>query len=157
MMVRSGSALLVVALLLPLSSCMSQHSGSAGMKLPQLPTSPVKGQVVVDGQAAAGVRILVVATSDQEQKKYLAFSTTPPAKDGNFQLWTYSGNRPDGLPAGEYALLFELPDCTMEHTEKEKCPDRLGGRYDQAEESPKKFTVEKGKSLDLGKIELTTQ
>lgn len=126
---------------------------------PRLPTVPVVGIVLVDGKPEEGLSINAVPTTPFERKAYEMF-TAITGPDGKFEMATYDSIRPDGLPAGEYALTIAWELCNDGRDRSPttgKCPDKLKDRYATSERAPKKFKVEKGKKSDLGTIELTTQ
>ncbi len=117
------------------------------------PTQPVTGVVIVDGNPAEGIQITLndLAGIDQKQP---TFSQTFSGKDGKFSLSTYEQG--DGVPAGEYALTFfwgEINPFSMQYGG----PDKLKERYLDPAQSTVKVKVEKGKPVDLGRIELTTK
>lgn len=118
----------------------------------QKATFPVKGKVLVDGQPAAMLTIDCVPVAGIDK----ANPTTTSAmtdKDGVFSLSTYKTG--DGVPEGEYVLLFEWGTLnTFKHSYE---GDKLNGRYKDPQQSVAKFTVKKGQQpLELGEIKLTT-
>lgn len=150
MVVRSFMVLGLFVLAGMLASCAERPGGTEPK---QVPVYPVKGQVTVDGKPAANVRIKAVPASAVDaggREKNIGVTT---ADDGKFELSIYSGKK--GIPEGEYALTFTLPEFNVPNAQFEG--DDLNGRYDTVEKSPKKFKVEKDSPVDLGTIELTTQ
>lgn len=131
---------------------------------PRVATSPVNGEVTVDGNAAENVIVSAVAeklvATTPDLPKTVSVQTD---KDGKFHFSTYTDK--DGLPLGDFALTVSWPDPQREAGERRvrrtattpPIPDRLNNRYDSLEKSPKKFAVERGKPVNLGKLELTTQ
>ncbi len=81
-------------------------------------------------------------------------STATTTADGKFALSTYK--EADGLPEGDYALTFSWREYNVvKHTYVG--PDKLKGRYTDAKQSKFRVKVEKGKPVDLGRLELTTK
>jgi 5-hydroxyisourate hydrolase-like protein (transthyretin family) len=117
----------------------------------RVPTYPVKGVVLVDGQPAAGVAIRCIPMGERDRSipETAAFTR----EDGSFQLSTYEQS--DGVPEGEYALTFQWGEMNL--ITRSYVGDKLKGKYADPQNSPVRFKVEKGKPIDLGKIELTTQ
>ncbi len=117
------------------------------------PTFPVQGEVYVDGQPAGQLAVTCHNVQGMDTKNP---TTTAAFTDeaGKFRLSTYLSG--DGVPEGEYVLTFlwgrhNLISMTYGG------PDKLKNRYDDPKKSKVRFTIEKGKPLDLGKIELTTK
>jgi hypothetical protein len=117
------------------------------------PTQPVTGVLIVDGNPAEGVQVTLndLAGIDESQP---TFSQTYSDKDGKFTLSTYEQG--DGVPEGDYVLTFfwgQINPLSMQFGG----PDKLNQRYSDPASSAFKVKVEKGKPVDLGKIELTTK
>ncbi|GIW99665.1 MAG: hypothetical protein KatS3mg111_2998 [Pirellulaceae bacterium] len=115
-------------------------------------TVPVTGQILVDGQPAEGVHVDFhpVAGMDQAQPTQTKAMTD---KEGKFAASTYVLG--DGAPPGEYTLTFSWPKLNTLSMAFEG--DKLKGRYAKPESSQYKITVESGKPVDMGTIELTTK
>jgi hypothetical protein len=117
-------------------------------------TYPVKGKVTVDG-AAPGSEVQLechsVLSMDQEHP---TFSQGATDADGNFTIATYAAG--DGVPAGEYVLVFTWQDFNV-MSRSYVGPDKLNGRYSDPKTSTIKLAVLEGKPLDMGVIELTTR
>lgn len=119
----------------------------------RLKTFPVTGTVLVDGKPAESLAITCHNVKGLDTKTP-TLSQAFTDKDGKFEIGTY--NKGDGVPEGEYVLTYLWGDwqpISMAYGG----PDKLNDRYNSPEKSPTKFKVEKGKPLDLGKIELTTK
>lgn len=119
----------------------------------RLKTFPVTGVVLVDGKPAESLAINCHSVKGLDPKN----PTLPQAltdKDGKFKIGTYSSG--DGVPEGEYSLTYMWGDW-QPFSMTYGGPDKLNDRYNTPEKSPTKFKVEKGKPIDLGKIELTTK
>lgn len=108
---------------------------------------PVTGQVLVDGAPAAGIKVIGFSSAPAD-KRVVPGATTDA--EGKFSMYTYEPN--DGMPSGEYTLLFLWQGENFLNPG----PDKLHGRYADEKKSPVKCKVEEG-PVDLGKIELTTK
>lgn len=116
-------------------------------------TVPAKGVVYVDGQPAEGLRIQFHSSQAMDEQQP-TFSTSYTRQDGSFDVNTYEAG--DGIPPGDYALTFmwgQVNPLSMEYSG----PDRLKGKYNDPKTSKVKVTVEAGKPVDIGRIELTTK
>jgi hypothetical protein len=135
-------------LIVAIASVMLSSCGKKGP--PRVPlVGPVTGQVLVDGQPAKGVRIIGQSSAPIDTKNPAIPSATTE-EDGKFSMYTYSPG--DGMPAGDYVLLFTWQEGPF----TKPGPDKLKGRYATPAKSTVKCKAEKGK-VDLGKIELTTK
>ncbi|HUT89170.1 MAG TPA: hypothetical protein VMY37_06725 [Thermoguttaceae bacterium] len=116
-------------------------------------TMPVTGQVSVDGQPGDSLRVTChnVKGIDTEHP---TTSSAVTDKEGKFEIATYEAA--DGVPEGDYVLTFMWGQWNM-HSMTYGGPDKLNGRYSDPESSEVRFTVEEGKPVDLGKIDLTTK
>ena len=74
--------------------------------------------------------------------------------EGKFAISTYQSG--DGLPEGEYALTFMWGQLNL-ISKSYGGPDKLNGRYLNAQTSEHRVTVEAGDPIDLGRIELSTR
>jgi len=89
-------------------------------------TYPVKGQVKVNGQPAAGVEVVLVVTNDQK----IATANEQPAPrgttqaDGSFELSTFGAK--DGAPPGDYGVSLTWP-AWSENTKIP--PDKLRNKF----------------------------
>ena len=136
----------LAAMALLLQSCREEFPNG-----PRVPTTPVVGQVRVDGQPA---NYLAVTCEPQFEKA----GTVPDSsaftdKDGKFSLSTFEHG--DGLPLGKYKLTFYWGQINMMNGQYGG-PDKLNNKYRKAADSTIEFEVAKEK-LDLGTIELTTK
>ena len=117
------------------------------------PTEPLVGVLLVDGAPAEGVQVTLhnVAGIDAKQP---TFSQGFSDKEGKFKLSTYEEG--DGVPEGEYVLTFfwgQINPLSMQFGG----PDKLKEKYHDPAQSKFKVKVEKGKPVDLGRIELSTR
>jgi len=117
-----------------------------------LPTYPVTGKVLVDGEPVEFLAVYCDRLSELD-KEHPTKSQCFTQKDGSFTIGTYLSN--DGVPEGDYALTFQWGE--INRYSRGYDGDKLNGRYSDPEESALKFTVEPGQPIDLGTIELTTK
>ena len=113
----------------------------------------VTGVLLVDGKPTEGIQITLNNSAGIDEKQP-TMSQTFSGQEGKFSLSTYEQG--DGVPEGEYALTFfwgQIDPRSMQFTG----PDKLNDRYSDPEKSTFKVTVEKGKPVDLGRIELSTK
>jgi hypothetical protein len=117
------------------------------------PTYPVQGEVYVDGQPAGQLAVYCNNLQGMDTQNP---STTNAFTDdaGKFRLSTYLSG--DGVPEGEYVLTFVWGRHNL-ITMTYGGPDKLKNRYIDPKKSNVRFTVEKGRPVDLGRIELTTK
>lgn len=116
-------------------------------------TSPVTGEVYVDGKAARDVTVTCHDVKGLDAKNP-TLSSAQTRDDGKFAISTYQQS--DGMPEGEYALTFFWGQLNqMSNTYGG--PDKLKGRYKDPQQSKVHVKVEKGKPADLGRIDLTTK
>lgn len=118
---------------------------------PRKETFPVKGTLLIDGKPVGNVAVRCVSVQKLD-------ATTPPSStftrdDGTFEISTYE--KSDGVPEGEYVLTFQWGEMNL--ITRTMTGDKLGGRYSDPKQSKFRFKVEKGKPVDLGRIELTTK
>ena len=117
-------------------------------------TSPVKGKVTVDGAAPGSEVQLECHSVAGMDSQHPTVSQTATDTDGNFAISTYAAG--DGVPAGEYVLVFSWKDFNI-MARAYSGPDKLKGRYSDPKTSPIKVSVKEGEPLDLGIIPLTTK
>jgi len=118
----------------------------------RVPTYPVVGKVLVDGEPVEMLAINCVRLSEVD-KENPTESQCFTADDGSFKIGTYEAK--DGVPEGEYALTFQWGEWNLySHSYS---GDKLNGRYSDAAKSETKFEVVPGQPTDLGTIELTTK
>src|SRR5262245_17353904 len=118
----------------------------------RVPTFPVVGKVLVDGEPVENLAIRCIRLSEAD-KENPTESQCFTAADGSFTIGTYESK--DGVPEGEYALTFQWGEWNLySHSYS---GDKLDGRYSDAAKSETKFEVVPGEPTDLGTIELTTK
>ncbi len=115
-------------------------------------TFPATGEVYVDGQPAARLRVTCVDVNGMDKENPTTSSATTD-EEGKFEISTYE--KGDGLPEGEYALTFMWGE--LNSISGYGGPDKLKNKYSDPKKSEHKFTVEEGKPTDLGRIELKTK
>lgn len=130
--------LLCYVLLAPLSLGCQKQLGPD-----RVPTIPVHGQVLIDGQPAKDVRVTLHAVSQKagEESIYTAAPNGMTDENGQFQVATYVQG--DGVPEGTYKITFEqlhFDAFRNLHTG----PDKLGGRYAKPENSTFEATIAPG-------------
>ncbi len=117
-------------------------------------TSPVKGTVTVDGAAPGSEVQLECHSVAGMDSQHPTVSQTATDADGNFAISTYAAG--DGVPAGEYVLVFSWKEFNI-MARAYSGPDKLKGRYSDPKTSQIKVSVKEGEPLDLGIIPLTTK
>ena len=135
--------------------CIALSLAVVGCKQPgpqggaRLKTMPVQGIVHVDGEPAKGVTVTFHVEPGKSKMENNSITVTD--ENGAFFASTYVDK--DGLPEGEYRLLFKWPQIQI----GDKRPDKLKGAYNNPQTSEVKLTVEDGTPVDLGVIELFTK
>lgn len=129
------------------------------------PTFPVTGTIHIDGKPTAGVRVFMV--DPQTAPAVIDPNLGAPHQavtnsEGKFQITTYYAG--DGAPAGSYVLCFfwqgtpkEVPFGIPDDVPVDRTAQRFNNKYSEPGRSKHKVTVEEGKPVDLGVIELTTK
>ena len=118
----------------------------------RIPTYPVVGKVLVDGEPVEMLAIRCVRLSEADNENP-TLSQAFTAADGTFKIGTYESK--DGVPEGEYALTFQWGEWN--HYSHSYGGDKLNDRYSDPTKSAIKFEVAPGEPTDLGTIELTTK
>ncbi|MEM8679050.1 MAG: hypothetical protein AAGF97_06845 [Planctomycetota bacterium] len=123
-------------------------------------THPSSGTVSVNGKPEAGVVLQLIPQAGNPLETTRLRPGGVSRSDGTFALTTYSNG--DGAPVGEYRLVLFWPPTgpgTLdEHPARRPAdddqgpPDRFGGKYFAAEDSPWTLTIEPGTN-ELGTIE----
>jgi 5-hydroxyisourate hydrolase-like protein (transthyretin family) len=140
-------------------------AGCSRPKGPKLePTFPVSGVVQIDGKPTAAVHVFLFPADSApmgfDPRLGSPHSATTDA-DGKFKITTY--NTGDGAPAGSYVLGFYwegtpkvVPFSNPDEPKLDPVAVRFNRKYGNPQKSEFKATVER-KSVDLGKLELTTK
>jgi len=90
---------------------------------------PVKGQLFVKGQPAAGAQIVLRPPNPDDWPD--GFPRAAVAADGSFDVETYGDK--DGAPAGKYMVVVTWTTTPAQpDAEDNEMIDRLDGRYDAA-------------------------
>jgi 5-hydroxyisourate hydrolase-like protein (transthyretin family) len=141
----SGNGLCLLSLLL-VSACQRESPDG-----PRVNVSPIKGQVLVDGQPAANLAVRCVPLEGPNT----ALPTPSDFTDdqGRFEISTYESG--DGAPPGEYQLIFQWGQYNLMNGQYQG--DKLKGNYADPEKSEHVAVVVEGLPTDLGVIELTTE
>jgi 5-hydroxyisourate hydrolase-like protein (transthyretin family) len=95
---RTAIALLICAMALVSAGCSNRYR----REQTGLPPNRTSGQVLVDGQPAAGVKITLLPVEGASEENPLAMGQTD--EEGRFELSTYNAH--DGAPAGEYNVVL---------------------------------------------------
>lgn len=91
-----------------------------------VPTFPVTGTVIVDGQPAEGANVKFTPIDEIGSPDALT-ANGKTAEDGTFQLSTYVQG--DGAPANKYAVTIFWLEPPKPPRGKDPGPDRLGRKY----------------------------
>jgi hypothetical protein len=111
---------------------------------------PVHGRVLdADGKPATGAQILFHPTGTDADGRLKAVALVDD--DGEFYLTTHSAG--DGAAPGAYVITLQWPTPRKQPFEKVG-PDRLNGRYSDANGSPLRFTVEAQDDNEVPVIQL---
>ena len=114
----------------------------------------VTGTVHVDEEPASGVMIRYVPLSPIAEKRpqYVNGFTVQSDSDGAFEFKTYA--KGDGVPEGEYALLFTMFSQDKAEQIRDGEYDKLGGQYSNVQRPLKTIKVVEDEDIELGVIEL---
>ncbi|MCA9126209.1 MAG: hypothetical protein KDB22_03950 [Planctomycetales bacterium] len=112
-------------------------------------TIPVTGTIFVDGAAAEGV-MLTFHPAGGMDKTQPTETTAMTDSEGQFKASTYEVG--DGAPVGEYTVTFEWPKLNAVSMRFEG--DKFKGKYAKLEKSTYRITVESGKPVDMGRLDL---
>lgn len=135
----STTALLAFTTLLSCAGC-----GDDG----RLPTHPVFGQVMINGQPADGCTVTLIPADAQLQSQLMPGGLTDA--EGKFQLTTYETH--DGAPAGPYGVILHWEAKQWPGKEAESQldpgppvgPDRLMGNFSSSEQSGLRVQISEG-------------
>lgn len=115
------------------------------------------GTISLDGNASQ--KVIVLAMNEQnlpiykQQKEIGGLASGAAVKqDGKFSFTTFENG--DGLPVGKYIVLFRMPPKDERGTDSKA--EAFNRKYSNPDTSKYKVTLETGKPIDLGKIDLTS-
>ena len=115
-------------------------------------TTPVNGQVTVDGQPVRDLFVFLVPKGEKLPRGEFPASRAQCREDGSFDITTYL--EADGAPQGDYAVTFEWLKFRQTGSSWVG-PDKLNGRYSDPLKS--EFLVTVGDSpVTIGPFELQT-
>ncbi len=131
---------------LTLAGCEKQYPN-------EKPVFPITGVVKIDGVPQEGIQVVFHDERGVDVKQP-TFPTAFTDAQGNLIVSTYANG--DGAPAGNYLLTFiwgQINPLSMSYGG----PDKLQGRYADAEKSEFRLVVGEDVKNDLGVIDLSTQ
>lgn len=131
-----------VGIIICIAGCSEEPRGG-----PRVPTSPLTGIVLVDDKPTAMVQVKCTATGAKSVPTEISAFTD---ESGRFSVGTYESG--DGAPPGEYKLTFVWGQYGM--SGRYEGPDKLGGKYSDANQSEIIAVVKEGEPCDLGEIRL---
>jgi len=140
--------------------------GDAPPPVEKKPVFPVSGIVHIDGKPVANVNLFLspqdAAPSDQTTI-YTASANAVTDEAGKFSFGTYAAG--DGLPVGNYVISFYwdggvvIPMIRDNDDPPKLTPaaDSFNRKYGTPANSKQQFTVEDGKPVDLGVLDLKSR
>jgi hypothetical protein len=140
-MVKSMFRAMGICLLGGATACLASCSHTS--EPPQKVCYPVKGQLFVKSQPAAGATVIFHPEGSTPEEWAGGFPRAQVTADGSFELATYGDK--DGAPAGDYKVLVTWTQSGgNEESEDTQMLDRLGGRYSNHSASKLRATVKNG-------------
>jgi hypothetical protein len=137
-----GGERAALSVALVLASLLGLACGGSGGP-PRKTCFPVKGQLFVKSQPAAGAVVVFHPAAGEDLKEWpTGYPTGEVQSDGNFALQTYEPG--DGAPAGDYTVVVTWPQPPPAGDEEATTVDRLQGRYADPRSSQLKAKVEAG-------------
>ena len=118
------------------------------------PPHRTRGQVLVDGEAAEGVKVTFLPVEGASEENPIATGRTD--EQGRFELSTY--NAFDGAPTGEYNVVLSwirILDTSLREEDQPEEAQQLPWKYQDPKHSGLKVTVEEGTN-DLEAFEVST-
>jgi hypothetical protein len=142
--------------------------GDAPPPVEKKPVFPVSGIVHIDGKPVANVNVFLnpqeSAPSDQSTI-YTASAKAVTDEAGKFVFGTYAPG--DGLPVGNYVMSFywegglQISPIAVRDTDDppklNAAADSFNRKYGTPSTSKQQFTVEDGKPVDLGVLDLKSR
>lgn len=113
------------------------------------PTVAVTGEVYSQGKPAADVAVTLHDRKGMD-KDLPSTSSAMTDQNGKFFVSTYEAG--DGAPEGEYTVTFSWGQINRISMQYEG--DKFKGKYSSPDNSKFQIKVEKGKPVDMGRIEL---
>lgn len=128
-----------------------------GNKSTEVPTVPVNGTLLVDGQPAEAVSVMcyLVGAKPDDAGIYPIEASCQTGLDGGFSLSKFSDRA--GLPVGEYVLTFVWLKMVDSPQSSLADKDYLNKLYNTIKKSPHKFKVVEGADINLGEIKLPSK
>lgn len=126
---------------LALSGCGSEYQYDT------IATQPVHGKIIINDVPAEGALIRFHPDSPQAGAEYPLMPSAKANEEGVFELTTYEG--PDGAPVGQYTVTVQWPDRQWRPADGSMPPpppDRLMGKYADAQTSEIHYTVVQGEN-----------
>jgi len=130
------------------------------------PTSPVSGVLHIDGKPTASVQLYLHPADNAPSDQSTPFTASPSAVTddaGKFAFGTYDSG--DGLPEGSYVISSYwdggvVQPLIRDNDDPPKLPagaEKFNRQYGSPAASKIKFTVEPGKPVDLGVLDLKSK
>ena len=165
-MIKKNTVFRVAGIWIVLAAFGCGGGGPKPVKFDKKPTFPVTGRVTINGTPQALIDIEFVPIEKVLLPDTFAVSRAETDTEGMFTASTYENK--DGVPAGEYVLLFHWTGPTVVVANRiaggnQPVPDptaaKLNEKYGRAHLRDKvvKVKVEPGPKNDLGTLELTTK
>ncbi len=118
----------------------------------RIPTFPVSGKVLVNGKPAPDLFVYFHPTPKKNDQSFTPYAQTD--ENGDFKLNTFTSG--DGVPAGDFLVVFEWREKSGTFKNQFNGPDRLEGKYSKPETSTFKVTIT-NQSTTLDPFELKTK
>jgi hypothetical protein len=131
---------------------ISAGCGKKDVGVANKPLVTLRGVITVNGEVPEWPILLTFVSTSGMDEANPTVTSAKTDENGNFEASTYDNG--DGIPAGSYAMTATAIEYNT-FLRRPMGPDKLGGRYDKAQKSPKKFEVKDGdQPMDLGTIDL---
>lgn len=103
----------------------------------RVPTFPVSGKVLVNGKPAVDLFVTFHPTPKKDGQSFLPFGKTD--ENGDFKLSTFRNG--DGVPSGDFLVVFEWREKSGTFKSQFEGPDRLKGKFSKPESSTFKISI----------------